>query len=356
MARSRLARLRDGLRSKGLDALLVSSLPNIRFLTRFSGSNALLVLRHDRATFLTDTRYELLGKQEVPRLRRIVTQGSLAEAAAAHDLLHRCRRVGFEAHHVTFAQYRMLRRLFPRVEFRSTSNLVEDIALMKDREEIAQIERAVRITDRVFCDLLPLLRPGVTEIDVAAHISYLHRRYGADRDGFEPIVAGGERGALPHARATTRRFKKGEFVTLDFGCSVAGYHSDLTRTVALGRPSAELRKAYSAVLEAQTAAIAAARAGMPACDLDAVARTSITRAGMGKLFTHSLGHGLGLRLHERPRVSMANREPLRAGSVITVEPGVYVPGRFGVRIEDVLLLTPTGSRVLSNAPRELIIL
>lgn len=356
MARSRLARLRDGLRRKSLDALLVSSLPNIRFLTRFSGSNALLVVRRDRATFLTDPRYALQSREEVSRLRRIVTQGSLVEAAAAHDLLRRCRRVGFEAHHVTFAQYRMLRRLFPGVEFRSTADLVEDVALLKDRDEIAQIDRAVRITDRVFSDLLPLLRPGVTEIDVSAHISYLHRRYGADRDGFEPIVAGGERGALPHARATTRRFRRGEFVTLDFGCSVGGYHSDLTRTVALGRPSSELRRAYAVVLEAQTEAIAAARAGMPACDLDAVARTFITRAGFGKLFSHSLGHGLGLRLHERPRVSMANREPLRAGSVITVEPGVYAPGKYGVRIEDVVLLTPTGCRVLSHAPRELIVL
>lgn len=356
MARSRLARLRGALRSKGLDALLVTSLPNIRFLSGFTGSNALCVVRGDKAVLVTDSRYAQQSRLEVRGLHRVITGGSLIDAAAERRLLQRCRRVGFEAHFVTYAQYRLFRRAFPDVEFRSTAELVEEVALVKEPVEIRSIRRAAAISDRVFHEVLPLLRVGVSELEVSAHISLLHRRFGAERDAFEPIVASGERGALPHARATARRFRKGEFVTLDFGCVVDGYNSDLTRTVAIGRPSRRLRDAYEVVRISQQAAVDAARPGMEARELDAIARRSIEESGLGKYFTHSLGHGIGLRIHERPRVSWVNPEKLLAGSVITIEPGVYVPGAFGVRIEDDVLLTPRGCTVLTTAPKDLIVL
>jgi Xaa-Pro aminopeptidase len=353
---SRLSRLRQRMRSAGLDALLVSSPSDVRYLTGFTGSNALVIVRRRSLTLVTDTRYALQSSIEARGIGRIISRDSLAEAAATARALDGLKVVGFEAQHVTYAQYRQLRRLFPRIEFRSTADIVEDVATVKDRTEVRAIRRAAAITDTVFSELLPLLKPGLTELDIAAEISYRQRRHGAAQDSFEPIVASGDRGALPHGRATDRRIRKGELVTMDFGCVVDGYCSDLTRTVAVGRPAQEQRRAYEIVLEAQAAAIDAARPGMLGRDLDTVARIHIGRAGYGKYFNHSLGHGIGLRIHERPRISVASRDRLRQGNVITIEPGVYIPGRWGLRIEDDVLITASGCTVLTASPKHLIIL
>jgi Xaa-Pro aminopeptidase len=214
----------------------------------------------------------------------------------------------------------------------------------------------MRITDEVFAELLGILKAGMREKDVAAEITYRHRMHGADGDAFDPIVAGDERGSQPHARAGDRTLRRGELVTLDFGCTVKGYHSDLTRTVAIGRPTQRAKEIYRVVHEAQSAALHAARGGMPASALDGVARKVITDAGYGAAFSHSLGHGLGLHIHERPRVSALSKETLTPGSVVTIEPGVYIPGWGGVRIEDDILLTATGCSVLTTAPRDLLVL
>ncbi len=353
---SRLSRLRQRMRSAGLDALLVSSPSDVRYLTGFTGSNALAIVRRRSLTLVTDTRYELQSSMEARGIRRIISRDSLAQGVAMAQGLDGLRIVGFEAQHVTYAQYRQLRRLFPGVEFRSTADIVGDVATVKDRMEIRAIRRAAAISDAVFGELLPLLKPGVRELDVAAEISYRHRRHGAAGDSFEAIVVSGERGALPHGRATARRIRRGDLVTLDFGCVVDGYCSDLTRTVAIGRVAQETRRAYEIVLEAQTAAIEAAQPGMLGRDLDSVAREHISRAGYGKHFNHSLGHGIGLRIHERPRVSMASRDRLRQGNVITIEPGVYLPGRWGLRIEDDVLITASGCTVLTTSPKQLMIL
>ena len=356
MTRHRVTRLRTTLRERRLDALLVSSLPNIRYLTGFTGSNALCVFTATGGFFLTDTRYRDQSRAEVIGVTRTVTTKTLAAAAAERGCLDGCRRVGFESHATTYQQYRALRALFPRHSFRPTADLVEDLALVKDGRELSCIRRAVAITGQVFLDILKVIHPGSRESAVAATISYLQKMYGAERDAFETIVASGPRGALPHARASEQKMRSGEFVTLDFGCRVGGYASDLTRTVALGRVTRRMRDIYNIVRDAQAAAIAAARPGMWAKDLDAVARRHITAAGYGKFFSHSLGHGLGLHVHERPRVSMLSTERLRSGSVITIEPGIYIPGECGVRIEDDVVLTPTGCEVLTTAPKELLTL
>jgi Xaa-Pro aminopeptidase len=272
------------------------------------------------------------------------------------NLLERSKRVGFESHYVTYAQYRKLRRLFPEMRFFPTADMVEDIALVKDETEIAAIQHVVDISDRVFDDVVKILRPGVQEREVAAEISYLHKCFGATSDAFEPIIASGKRGALPHARASSKRVKAGELVTLDFGCCLGGYNSDITRTVAVGRVSRKARALYDIVLGAQREAISKAVPGMWAKDLDAVARQHIRRSGYGRFFTHSLGHGLGLHVHERPRISSLSKDRLQAGSVITIEPGLYLPDLGGVRIEDDVVLTPTGSRVMNSAPKELMVL
>jgi len=356
MTPHRIALLHTTLAERELDALIVSSLPNIRYLTHFSGSHALVLVKARDTVFLTDTRYALQSRQEVKRCKRIISRLDLPETLAARNLLAGCKRVGFESHHVTYAQYRKLKRLFPAVAFSPTSDMVEDIALVKEKTEIDAIQRVVDISDRVFHAILEVLRPGVRELELAAEISYLHKRFGAESDAFETIIASGERGALPHARASSKRISNGELITLDFGCSLAGYHSDITRTVALGKVSRQARDMYNVVLGAQREAICRAVPGMWARDLDAVARERIKKGGYGKYFTHSLGHGLGLHVHERPRISSLSKERLRAGSVITIEPGVYIPGFGGVRIEDDVVVTDTGCRVLNTAPKDLMIL
>ncbi|MBI4535828.1 MAG: aminopeptidase P family protein [Ignavibacteriae bacterium] len=355
MAHYRIVRLREEMRKKSLNALIVSSPQSVRYLTSFSGSNALCIITPSRALFFTDSRYGLQSKQEVKGMSRAITRRGLFEEVAEREILAGHRRVGFESHHITYAQYRSLRKLFPGTAFVSTADFVEGIALVKDRREISIIREAVRISDKVFKEALHTIRAGVSELDVAAEIAYFHKKFGAEGEAFEAIVASGERGSLPHARATSKRIKSGEFVTLDFGCTLKGYNSDITRTIAVGKPSQRAREIYSVVLDAQRKAIASARGGMWAKDLDDVARRSIKRGGYGRYFTHSLGHGLGLNVHERPRVSALSKERLQAGSVITIEPGVYVPGFGGVRIEDDVLLTEHGCEVLNTAPKELLI-
>lgn len=355
MARQRIKKVRSALRDKGLDALIVSSLHNIRYLTGFTGTNALCIVRDHDAFFLTDSRYGLQSETEVAGFKRNVTARGLFEGAARHGMLRGVAKVGFESHHITYAQYRQLKKLFPSVSLQPTADFIEQIAAVKDAEEVKTIRKAVTISDRVFAEILKNLRAGVRELDIAAEIAYLHRRFGAEKDAFEAIVASGVRGCLPHARASAKKIRRGEMVTLDFGCTVDGYNSDITRTVAVGSISRQKRRMYDLVLDAQREAIAAARGGMAAKDLDAVARKRIRTGGFGRYFIHSLGHGLGLHVHERPRVSSSSKDQLQAGSVITIEPGVYIPDVGGVRIEDDVLLTERGCEVLNRAPKELMI-
>lgn len=353
---ARIAALRSRMIESSLDALIVSSLANIRYLTGFSGSNALVVVTGKRAYFVSDSRYALLSAHEVRKFRRIIGRGGLLEDASAAGTLRGCRDAGFESDSLTYAQYRSIGKNFPGVRFHPAPGLVEGLALVKDARELKAIEEAAAVSDSVFSGILRSLRPGATELDIASEIMRLNRSNGGESDPFDVIVASGERGALPHARPTSRRLRRGEFVILDFGSTVRGYCSDMTRTVSLGRAPARLRAAYAAVLEANESAAASARAGIEAKNLDAVARSCLRRRGFGKFFTHSLGHGIGLRVHERPRVSPLSREMLVAGSVITIEPGVYLPGCGGVRIEDDVVLGDTGCRILTRSTRELIVL
>ena len=354
MSPHRLSRLRETIRNEKLDAFIVSSLPNVRYISGFTGSSGLCVVRESDAFFLTDSRYTLQSKLEVKSLKRIIAKHDLYEQISESNLLDSCCRVGFESHAVTYAQYRRLRRSTSGSSFVPTKDVVEAIAVVKEKDEIGYIRDAALISGRVFDDLLGSIKPGVAELDIAAEISYLHRKYGGERDAFEPIVASGVRGALPHARASSKRIKNGEFVTLDFGCTVRGYNSDITRTVAVGKISARARRIYDVVLTAQRDAIEAVKPGMWAKDLDSVARNRIKGEGYGRFFNHSLGHGLGLQVHECPRISSMSKERLVAGSVITIEPGVYIPEFGGVRIEDDILITVQGCTVLTESPRDLI--
>lgn len=342
--------------AQGLDGFLVSSLPNIRYLSGFSGTHALIVVTRRGSWFLTDSRYALQIREEVRGFRRCLTRDPFPQTIAARGFLRSCRRVGIEAEHITVAQERVFRRLLRGISLRPVADLVESLTLVKERGEVALVRKAASISDRAFLQIVKEIRPGIREREIAARISFLQKSAGADGDAFDPIVVAGSRAALPHARASERKIRSGDLVVLDFGCTVGGYHSDLTRTVAVGKASRKSREIYSVVRSAGELAIRAARPGMAARDLDAVARQHITGAGYGKYFPHSLGHGLGLQIHERPRVSPLGKETLRAGSIITIEPGVYLPGWGGVRIEDDVLLTRDGCRVLTRSPKELLIL
>lgn len=356
MNAQRIATVRKHLSALRLDALLVTSLPHVRYLTGFSGSHACCVISGQSQFLLTDGRYKAQAKEETKGLRTFIAARGLFEEAKVRKVLPRKGRIGFNAVEMRVAELENLKTLFPAARFVKTRNIVGSIAAVKDESEIERIRRAVAVSDEVFRAILPVVREGTTELDIAAEIVYQHRRRGAEADAFEPIVASGVRGALPHARATARKIRPGDLVTLDFGCRLQGYHSDLTRTVAVGTPGEELRTVYEVVRRAQQEALDAARSGLKARDLDAVARKRIKAAGFGKYFPHSLGHGLGLEVHELPRVSALSTDILQAGNVVTIEPGIYIPNVGGVRIEDDVVIRQEHAEVLSASPKELMIL
>jgi Xaa-Pro aminopeptidase len=352
----RVAVLRRALRVRGLDAMLVSSPSGIRYLTGFSGSSGFCVVTHRGVWCLTDSRYRLQVREEVRGATPIVVRGGFASAIARHGCLRRCRSAGVEEWDLTLASYRGLRKECAPCLLKPAGEVLSHVMSRKDAGEIRRLERAVEISDGVFRDVVALIRPGVTERDLAAEISYRQRRAGADGDAFDVIVASGWRSALPHARATAKKIRNGEIVLLDFGCGVEGYHSDMTRTVVLGRAGKSVRDLYRVVLRAQEAGLGALRAGCAGREVDAVVRRAIAREGFGRSFPHSTGHGVGLRVHEAPRLSPFSADLLEEGNVVTVEPGIYIPDRGGIRIEDMALVTKEGSRVLTASSKELMIL
>ncbi len=356
MIRKRIANVRKKLDDLELDAFLVSLPSNIRYLSGFTGSNALLIISQRRQLLLTDSRYRQQSKQEVRGYRVVVSDDGLFGTIARESLLARFRRVGFEGNHLSYTAYQNLKKLFPGIRFLPKVSLVESVAAVKDASEIESIRKAVRITDRVFRDILGMIRPGVRELEIAAEISYRQRMEGAERDAFDVIVSSGWRSALPHGRASAKRIRAGELVTLDFGCSVDGYHSDLTRTVAVGSTGRRAREIYRIVLDAQERAIEAVRSGLSARELDEVARRYIRSRGYERYFGHSLGHGLGLQVHELPKVSSRSKDTLQAGNVISIEPGIYLPNFGGVRIEDDVLVANAHGLVLNTAPKEFVVL
>ena len=357
----RLARLQGALASAELDALLVTALPNIRYLSGFSGSNALLLVpAAGEATLWTDFRYATQVKTEVGEgVRALVEASSLWGAAlgTVRESGAGARRIGFETEHLSHRDaHRFLDEARDAVamEWRPTTHLVEALREVKDADELARIRTAVAMAEEALERTLPTVRVGQTELEVAGRLEFELRRAGSEGFPFECIVAAGERSALPHARPTSRRIAAGEFLLIDFGAVHAGYCSDLTRTVVMGPPNDRHRAIHDLVREALGSASAGVRAGMRGRDADAIARDYIARGGYGEAFGHSLGHGIGLEVHEAPRLSSTADAPLPAGAVVTIEPGIYLEGWGGVRIEDDVVLHPDGPEVLSRFPRELV--
>jgi Xaa-Pro aminopeptidase len=353
---SRLQHLRSQFSSLGINAFLVNFQPHVRYMTGFSGSNGIGLITENGQSFITDGRYVEQARKEVKGWKIFITQDSLFEEVRLQRLLHPGMRVGIDGNTFILSQFKQIKKIFPKVKFLPKVETIEKISAVKDEEEIKKITKAVTITDVVFGEILPLLKPGVRELEIAAEISYRQRVHGAEGDAFDTIVASGERGSMPHGQASSKKIRKGEMVTLDFGSIVEGYHSDLTRTVAVGKPPAEATKIYTIVLDAQCRAIDSAVSGMKAKDLDGVAREHIKHHGYEKFFRHSLGHGLGLQIHEAPRISFLSKATLVPGNVVTIEPGIYLPGFGGVRIEDDIVVRAAQCEVLNRAPKELLIL
>lgn len=353
---NRIHLIQRKLQGTEADAVWISFLPDIRWACGFTGSNGVLLVRRDAAFFITDRRYEEQAAAEV--------EGAFV-SAPGYDLVGHVRdelwlagkqRVLYQSDHLTVSAWEALTNAFPEVTWEPVKEwMVEEVA-QKEESEIAAIRAAQQVTDRVFQEILPYIRPGVTEQELAAEIVYRHLRHGAQKMAFDPIVAAGSNGALPHARPTFRKFQPGNLIVIDMGCVLDGYASDMTRTVALGEPEIEGYHAYEVVREAQADAVQAARAGMTTKALDAVARKRIELVGMGAYFAHGLGHGIGLQTHEWPRVSYATEVPLPVNAVITIEPGVYLPGQFGVRIEDIVVLRESGCENLTTSPKTLLVL
>ncbi len=346
---NRLEQVRDALKGAGVDALWVSHPANVRTLTGFtSPADGKVLVTADAATLYTDARYTVQAQQESAVAQYIARPPETYRHAAAAVA---GGRVGFEADHLTVAGLEELRTHWPEAELVPLSGVVQGLRQIKSGEELEAIRAAQALADRVFAEVRPMIRAGVRELDVALEIEARLRQAGATA-AFDVIVASGPRGAMPHGVASERVIEDGELVTVDMGARLNGYNSDMTRTVAVGEPSGEMRRVYRAVLEAEQAAVAAVKPGMRAAELDAIARDILTGHGLGEAFAHSLGHGVGLEVHEGPGLRATSEDVLEAGMVITIEPGAYLPDVGGVRIEDLLLVTQDGHEVLSHAPKE----
>jgi Xaa-Pro aminopeptidase len=353
--RSRVDRLRFSFSALGAEAFLVSHLPNIRYLCGFTGSAALLLIEQSRATLFTDSRYTFQARDEVSNARIKISKIGLIRAAG-EALGKRGRlRVAYGPSQLTVAQLSGIRRAAgERVRWVDGGNAVEKLRAVKDPGELAIMREAAALISEVVEGALPAIRPGVTELAVAAELEYAMKQKGASGASFETIVASGPHSAWAHARPSANPLRKSQLVVLDQGAILRGYCSDMTRTVFLGRAPANVRRLYDAVLAAQEAAKAAIRPGVSGESVDAAARRVLKRERLVQYFTHSTGHGLGLEVHEMPRLGKGESTILEEGMVVTVEPGVYVEGLGGIRIEDDVVVTAKGCEDLTTAPRDLI--
>ncbi len=352
---TRLDTIRQRMAAAGAHAALITHLADIRWAVGFTGSNGLLVVTEIAAHFVTDGRYREQAEVEVQGVEVHVPGYGLAEHVQEAGLLGDARTVAVQGDHLTVSALDRYRELFVDVMFEPVSEFLASAVASKSDAEVAAVARAQVLTCEVFDAILPYVQVGVSERDLAAEITYQHLKRGASAMSFEPIVASGPRGALPHARPSTKTLAPGELVVIDMGAYLDGYSSDLTRTVAVGKPAEEARAAYETVRQAQEAAIEIARAGVIGGDLDKAARDVIDDAGLGEWFSHSLGHGVGLDVHEWPRLSQQVEHELPVGATVTIEPGVYLPGRFGVRIEDVIVLREGGCDNLTPLPTDLLV-
>ncbi|WP_445612684.1 M24 family metallopeptidase [Geobacillus sp. YF-1] len=351
----KLEKLRKLLQEHGIDGLLVTNGYNRRYLTGFTGTAGVALVSCDGAVLITDFRYVEQATKQADGFEVVEHSGPIVKEIAHQVKRLGINRLGFEQEDVTYAAHQTYQEAIG-AELVPTSSLVEKLRLIKSEAEIKIVKEAAAIADAAFAHILSFIRPGVTEIEVANELEFFMRKQGASSSSFDTIVASGYRSALPHGVASEKTIERGELVTLDFGAYYKGYCSDLTRTVAVGDISAELRTIYEVVLEAQRRGMAGLKAGITGKEADALTRDYIREKGYGDYFGHSTGHGIGLEIHEGPTLSFRSDAVLEPGMIVTVEPGIYIPGLGGVRIEDDTVITADGNEALTHSPKELIIL
>ncbi|MCX8131654.1 MAG: aminopeptidase P family protein [Clostridia bacterium] len=352
----RIIRLREELMKKDIEAALVCKKENCTYMSGFNGGEAYLIITQDEAVLVTDSRYTEQAATQAILYKIIQFEGSLL--VTLDDVLKSrgVSRLGFEENYVTFDDYSSYKAELGISELIPLGGIIENLRIVKDRGEIDIIRKAVEIADNSFSDILNFIKPGVKELELAAELEYSMKRQGAKGSSFEIIVASGERSSMPHGTADERVLRLGDAITIDFGAIYKDYCSDMTRTVFLGQPEDELKKVYSIVLEAQVRAMESAKRGLTGKEIDAVARSIIKEAGYEKNFGHGLGHGVGLEIHEEPRLSPKGNKKMEDGMVVTVEPGIYIPGLGGVRIEDIIVIDGEKPVVLTSSTKEMIII
>ncbi|MCX7720906.1 MAG: Xaa-Pro peptidase family protein [Dictyoglomus thermophilum] len=353
-----IEKIQEKLIKENIDAVWISNIVNIRYLTGFTGSTADLLVLREGGYILVDSRYWEQVNEEVKGIKPVLVDGNnnlftfLKELEGKNSL----KKLGFEASNVVYSTWAKLRELFQDVELVPLNNWVEELRIVKTEDEIENIKKALMIAEQAFENVLPLIKVGVSEKDIAIELEYQMAKLGSERPAFDTIVASGERGALPHGKASNKKLMGNEFIVFDFGAVYNGYHSDITRTVYFGNPTEEEILVYNIVLEAQKKAEEIIEEGLQCNFVDKVARDIIQENGFGNYFGHGLGHGVGLEIHELPRLSPKSDMVLKKGMVVTIEPGIYIPGKFGVRIEDMVVVDKSGSKILNKLTNDLIII
>jgi Xaa-Pro aminopeptidase len=351
----KLEKLRQSFNDFGIDGLLVTSGYNRRYMTNFTGTAGVVLISETKAVFITDFRYMEQANAQITGFEIVQHNGPIIEEVATQVASMGITKLGFEQDDLSYATYKLYEQAV-KSDLIPVSGAIEKLRLIKSDSEIKILKEATEIADSAFTHILEYIRPGISELDVSNELEFFMRKQGAVSSSFDIIVASGVRSALPHGVATDKLIETGDFVTLDFGAYYQGYCSDITRTVAVGTPSDELKNIYDVVLEAQLRGMAGIKPGMTGREADALTRDYITEKGFGANFGHSTGHGLGMEVHEQPGLSMRSDTVLEPGMIVTVEPGIYVAGLGGVRIEDDTIITKEGNQSLSFSPKELIIL
>ena len=348
-------KLKNVLSQKNLDGMLITNLTNIRYICGFTGSAGTCLVTPSGQYFITDGRYIEQSKDQVKGFERYIDMDTNLSIIQKNNLLSKGLRIGFEGDHVNYTLYDSIQKIFSAINWESTKMILEDLASIKDKTELDALRTAVEITDKVYEEILPMLRPGYTEKQVANTMVSKYREYG-DGEAYSPIVATGPNGALPHAIPTDREFKKGDFIVIDAAAKYGGYHADMTRTPVVGEATDKHREIYAIVKEAQKRGCDIAQAGVPCKVVDAATRDYIHEMGYGDYYTHGTGHGLGLEIHTSPRFSPTSKDILAENNVMTIEPGIYIAGWGGVRIEDDVIINQNGCEILNKTTKDLVVL
>ncbi|EOP66905.1 xaa-Pro dipeptidase [Bacillus cereus VDM006] len=351
----KIERLRSAFDEAGIDGIVLTNEYSRRYMANFTGTAGVVLISKERALFITDFRYVEQASKQAVGYEIVQHSGLILDEVAKQVKELGIQKLGFEQDTLTYSSY-VTHNEAIEAEFIPTSGLVEKLRLIKTDSEIKILKEAAQIADAAFEHILSFIRPGVSEIEVSNELEFFMRKQGATSSSFDIIVASGLRSALPHGVASEKVIEKGDFVTLDFGAYYKGYCSDITRTIAVGEPSDKLKEIYTIVLEAQLHGVNGIKAGLTGREADALTRDYITEKGYGEYFGHSTGHGIGLEIHEAPGLAFRSDTVLEPGMAVTVEPGIYIPGVGGVRIEDDIIVTSEGNEVITKSPKELIIL